>query len=224
MNFDVRNFATIEIFGIEVWITESLVNMWIIMAILIIAAAIIRITIHVKRTPSSTAPRGVQNAIEAIVEVFDRFVRGTAGDKLAYLGHWFFAVFAFIMFSNFSGVFIRPPTADWAVTFTMAFASFLLIQYAGIRYRTKSYLLGLLNPLNLLGEVSKPVALSFRLFGNILGGTILIGMLYGVAPSFAWFGVPVALHAYFDIAMGFLQTYIFIVLSMSFVGLAVKTD
>ena len=225
MDLSVRNFAVIEVFGIEIWITESLVNAWIVSAILIVIALIVRF----KLTTYTDSPKGLQNAVELVVEVFDRFVRTSAGDRLAYLGHWFFTVFAFILFSNFSGIVIRPPTADWAVTFALAFATFVLIQYAGIRYDPKGYVKSLLQPIflflpiNIIGELARPVSLSFRLFGNVLGGAILIGLLYNVAPVFTWFGVPIPLHIYFDIVMGFLQTYIFTVLSLSFIGLMAGT-
>jgi len=225
MNFDIRNFAIFEIFGVEVWITESIVNMWIIMAVLIGFAIVVRI----KLSKFTDSPKGFQNVVELIVESFDRFVRNSAGERLAHLGHWFFAVFVFILFSNFSGVFIRPPTADWAVTFPLAFATLLLIQYAGIRYRTKGYFKDLLQPfflflpINIIGELAKPISLSFRLFGNILAGMILLGLLYGIAPVFVRFGIPVALHIYFDIIMGALQAYIFTVLSLSLIGLMAGT-
>lgn len=228
MDFNVRNFATFEIFGIEVWLTETIVNMWIIMAVLIGLAIIIRVKLYfIKKSNPDTYsdnPKGLQNAVEAVVEAFDRFVINSAGQRLAYLGHWFFTVFFFIMFSNLSGILLRPPTADWAVTFSLAFVTFVLIQVMGTKYRPKEYLKSFFSPvfiffpLNVIGELARPISLSFRLFGNILGGTILLGLIYGIAPVFVRFGIPVALHMYFDIAMGVLQAYIFTVLSLYFIG------
>jgi len=228
VDFNVRNFATFEIFGIEVWITETIVNMWIIMAVLIGLAIVIRVKLHFikKSNPEAYAdsPRGLQNAIETIVEAFDHFVISSAGPRLAYLGHWFFTVFFFVMFSNFSGVILRPPTAYWPVTFALAFVTFILIQVMGIKYRPKEYIKSffapvfIFFPLNVIGEFARPISLSFRLFGNILGGTILLGLIYGIAPVFMRVGIPVALHLYFDFAMGLLQAYIFTVLSLYFIG------
>ena len=226
MTVNVRNFAAFEIFGIEVWITETLINMWIIMAIMIGIAIIIRLKLDKK----TNSPKGIQNVIETIVETFDRFVRNIAGDRLAYLGHWFFMVFFFVLFSNFSGIALRPPTADWSVTFALAFATFILIQVMGFKYRRNAYLKSFFQPififfpLNVIGELARPVSLSFRLFGNILGGTIILGLIYGIAPVFTRFVFPVPLHIYFDLAMGFLQTYIFTVLSLSFIGSMAGTN
>lgn len=225
MDFNVRNFAAFELFGMEVWLTQSMVNMWIVMAVLIVFAVIVRIKI--KYTDS---PKGFQNIVEMMVEAFDRFVRTAAGDRLAFLGNWYFMVFSFVLLSNVGGIFFRPPTADWAVTFPLAFVSFLLIQAMAFKYNTKEHLKSLVTPsfiflpLNIIGEIAKPVSLSFRLFGNILAGMILMGLLYNMAPWFVRIGVPVPLHAYFDLAMGALQAYIFTVLGLSFIGAAAGTS
>ena len=78
--------------------------------------------------------------------------------------------------------------------------------------------MGLLNPLNLIGELARPISLSFRLFGNILAGLILLAVVYNVAPIWMQFVLPAALHGYFDLAIGFLQAYIFCALSLAFIG------
>ena len=232
MSFDVRNLAVFEVFGVEVWFTETLRNVWIVMGIMIALAIVARVAMmkSMKNATYRDAPKGVQNLLEAIIEIFDRFVRSTAGDRLAYLGHWFFTVFFFILFSNLSGMLIRPPTADYSVTFAMAITTFAMIIVLGFKYRKGAYLKSffepvfLFFPLNVIGELAKPISLSFRLFGNILAGMIIMSLLYGIGPIFIRIGIPVFLHAYFDVAMGFLQTYVFVVLSLAFIGGAAGTN
>jgi F-type H+-transporting ATPase subunit a len=82
----------------------------------------------------------------------------------------------------------------------------------------------MLNPLNLIGELARPVSLSFRLFGNILAGMILMTLLYTMAPVVLRFIVPIPLHFYFDLFSGILQAYVFCILSLSFIGAAASTD
>jgi F-type H+-transporting ATPase subunit a len=230
MDFSIDILKVVNIGGVDIWITETLRSTWIIMLVLIIFAVIVR----VKLNKFSEKPSGFQNAVEAIVEFFDKFVRGSAGDKLAYLGNWYFSVFLFILISNLSGLIfiglVRPPTADWSVTFTFALITFFLIQFAGFKYQRKKYLKSFIEPnfifmpLNIIGELARPISLSFRLYGNILGGLILMALLYSVAPIFLRFGIPAALHAYFDVFAGVLQTYIFSVLSLSFIGVMASDD
>ena len=112
--------------------------------------------------------------------------------------------------------------------FPLAFSSFLLFQYAGLRHRPKSYLKSiflepffLFAPLNVIGELARPISLSFRLFGNVLGGMILLTLLYN-APIFMRFVFPIPLHGYFDLVAGALQAVIFTVLSLVFVGMAAE--
>ena len=74
----------------------------------------------------------------------------------------------------------------------------------------------LLAPLNIIGELANPISLSFRLFGNIMSGGIILALLYQALGYFAPV-VALPLHAYFDIFSGLLQTFIFIMLSMIFI-------
>ena len=226
MDFNVKNLWVINIRGVEVWITQTIFNTWIIMLILIAAAIVIRVKLRELRD----IPIGAQNVVEVVIELFDGFVQNTAGEKLINLGNWFFMVFVFIIASNLSCLLgLRPPTADWATTFAFALATFVLIQVMGTLYTRSAYLKKFFEPnpiflpLNLIGELARPVALSFRLFGNILAGMILISLFYALAPIYARFFVPAVLHAYFDLFSGVLQTYIFCVLSLTFIGAAASS-
>ena len=223
MDFRIKNIWRLEIGGLEIWITQTIINTWILMLLLIAAAVVVR----VKFRKFTEIPEKFQNVIEAIVEIFDNFLIDVVGEKLSYLGNWFFMVFVFILTSNLSGVLgFRPPTADWVTTFAFAFSTLLLIQIVGVKHRGMEYLQSFFKPnpiffpLNVIGELARPISLSFRLFGNILSGLIIMTMLYTLAPIYVRVLIPVPLHAYFDVAIGALHTYIFCVLSMTFVGAA----
>jgi len=228
MDFSIRVFRSIEITdNVAIYITETLVVTWIIIAILIAFALLIRIKL--RKWEVMTRPSGLQNFVEFAVETFEKFFKDNSSLKVSYLAPWFFTLFVFLLISNMIGVAgLRPPTADWGMTFPLAVTSFLLMQFAGLRYRPKNYFksffkpIFLFFPLNIMGELAKPVALSFRLFGNVLAGVIIISLLYGMAPLLFRLGVPVFLHAYFDIISGLLQAFIFTVLSIAFVGLAAE--
>lgn len=217
---NIENYAIWNIFGIDIWITETIVNTWIIMLVLILIALYTRS----KLKKFKEIPTGFQNAIEAVIEMFDNFITNTLGKKLSYIAPWYFMVFMFVLFSALMSIFgLRAPTADWATTFALAFASFILMLGMGFKHQKGAYLKSFFDPhfiffpLNLIGEIAKPVSLSFRLFGNMLSGTIILTLYYSLMPYFTQIGIPALLHAFFDIIFGALQTYIFVILSLMYV-------
>lgn len=227
MDFNISNLWVLNIGGIDVWITETVINVWIVMLLLIVFSVIV----HIKLSKFSDVPTGFQNFIELVVEAFEGFVKNSAGEKLSYLASWFFMVFLFVLISNLSGlVGLRPPTADWTVTGTLAFVTFILIQVLGFKYRKGAYIKGFFEPyffflpLNIIGELARPISLSFRLFGCILSGMLLITMFYTLTPIYVRFFIPVALHAFFDVFYAILQAYIFCVLSLTFIGNMAATE
>jgi len=227
---DIENkfYGTINIGGIEVWITDTVISTWILMGLLITLAIVVRIRIR----KFKDVPTGFQNVIEALVELFENYVRTTAGEKLMFLGNWFFTVFIFVLLSNLGGMIpgFRPPTADWSMTVALAIVTLVLIQVMGIKFRKGEYIrsffrpMFLFLPINLIGEIARPISISFRLFGNMLAGLIMMSLIYSIVPIFAQFVIPAFLHAYFDLFSGILQTYIFVTLSLSFIAGAAEVS
>ncbi len=221
MEFNNRVAAVVEIFGQQFWITESLINTWIIGAVIILMAVIVRIKLkNFTDVPTSK----FQNIFELIVESFHNFTCETMGSQYASYGFWFFGVIVFIAFSNLSGLMgLRPPTADIVVTLTLSLSTCFIIHYSGITKLKSQYWKDYISPfplflpMNLIGEIATPVSLAFRLFGNILSGTIIMALVYSMLPKVLTFGPPAFLHLYFDVWSGLLQSYIFVILSLSFV-------
>jgi len=229
MDFGIRTFWVVELFGIEVPITETIVGTWIIMAVLIIGAYVVRRLFF--KNPTEIPKPGLQNTVELAVESMEKFATGPLGQKYIWLDNWFFMLFLFLLFSNISGLFgLRPPTADVATTLAMSSATFIIVQAMAFRYAAKSHIKSLFQPfpiffpINIVGEFAIIISLSFRMFGNILAGTIILGLVYGLLPWWATIGFPAILHVYFDLLAGAIQAFIFCLLSMSFVGNKLKTQ
>ncbi len=243
MDFNIHVPWVVNLFGIDIWITESFVNALIIATVLVIIALIINRKIA--KNPQ-LVPSGVQNVAEFMVESLDNFALTTMGPSGKNFGAFYGSMLIFLLVCNISGLFIgpnftppaageprvligfmRPPTADFAVTFALALITFAMIQGFAIKSRgVGSWLKGLteplwpMTPLNIIGELANPISLSFRLFGNILGGTIIMGLFYNLP----WWALPIspALHGYFDVFAGVLQAFIFVMLSMTFVASAIE--
>ena len=119
---------------------------------------------------------------------------------------------------------------------TLAVMMFLLVRYTEIRQQgIKGKIQGLCDPfflflpLNVLGDLALPVSLSLRLFGNMLAGTIIVGMVYslmrGMMPAgVLGYALTPFLHAYFDIFSGLIQTYIFFTLASFFLSDAYPSE
>jgi len=221
MNLSIDNLWVLNVAGVEVWITETIFNTWIIMAFLIMLAVIARL----KLKSFKEIPTGAQNVIESVVEIFDNFAVDALGEKLSYISPWYFMVFVYLLTCCIFSIFgFRAPSADWATTFALAMATFFLMIIMGFKHRKGEYLMGffvphfLFFPMNMIGELAKPISLSFRLFGNMLSGTIILTLYYGLTPIFVQFGIPVFLHAFFDVIFGAIQTYIFVFISLMYVS------
>jgi F-type H+-transporting ATPase subunit a len=216
---EIEVYKVINIFGQDVWITQTTVTTWALMLIIIFVAFLARLQLK----KFTEKPTGAQNVIELCIEQMDNFVTGTMGEKYSYFANWFFGVFVFILVSNLSGLLgFRPPTADYATTASLAFSTFILIHFMGIKTNKggyfKSYVepIPVMLPMNIISELATPISLSFRLFGNILGGSIIMGMVYEL-PRILNIGIPGVLHIYFDVFAGCIQTVIFVMLSMTFI-------
>ncbi|MCL2700039.1 MAG: ATP synthase F0 subunit C [Defluviitaleaceae bacterium] len=218
----IKVYKVIPLFGdFNLLITSTTLGTWIVGAILIFLAVLVRVKLRKFKDVPET---GFQNVVELIVDTMDNFVKSTMGEKLAQYGNWFFGVIVLIWCFNLCSLLgIPSPTTDIAQTLAFGLSTFFLIHFLWIKNRKLKYFKDYIEPIpvflpmNIIGEVAIPVSLSFRLFGNVLGGSILMGLIYGYFPMYLKIGVPSALHAYFDAFSGSMQAFIFTVLSMTFI-------
>jgi len=229
MNFDNAGYFRIY-FSDYVFITinDTLITTWVIGAVLIALAIVVRMKIKkFKEVPETK----FQNIVEAIVETFDNYVVGIMTRKYSQFGNWFFGVFMFLLLSNVVGITgLRNPTADLAVTFALAFSTVVLMQYIGIRYNGVRHFkdwmspIFLFAPINIISDLTKSISLSLRLFINILSGLILMSLIYYLLPWFLSVALPIPFSLAFDIFFGILQAYIFVTLSMFFLMMKVPQE
>ncbi len=218
----VFNLPTEGLLGYDIAITQTVTVTWFIMAVLMIFS--IMVTRNLKKVPGKS-----QNVVEMIVDAVYNLVKQTMGEKRVGFAPYMGTILIFLAIANISGLFgLRPPTADVNTTMGLAIMTFFMIHFFGIKYKgTGSYLKGFLDPmpfllpLNIIGELATPISLGFRLFGNIVGGLIIMQLLYGAMGTLAFIPVPALLHVYFDLFAGILQSFIFTMLTMVFVSMAI---
>ncbi|MBR4670886.1 MAG: F0F1 ATP synthase subunit A [Butyrivibrio sp.] len=167
---------------------------------------------------------------QAAVESFVLWIRGVTGGMLGeeairyqdYLA----VVLIFIAASNMIGLFgFTPPTMDLTVTVALSLMSIILVEAAGLRkkglgkwFKGFAEPMPVIAPMNVLELAIRPLSLCMRLFGNILGATVIMELIKHVAPVI----FPALLSVYFDIFDGAIQAYVFVFLTSLYIKEAVE--
>lgn len=209
---DSKTYFTIPIFsGLPV--TASVVVTWGIMALIMILTLIF--VRNLKMIPDK--PQVVVEGLVGFINNFFTDILGEHGKRyIPYLG----TVLIYLAVSNVIGLFgITPPTKDLNVTAGLAIMSIILIEYSGIHAKgTRKWLksfsepMSIMTPINILELFIRPLSLSMRLFGNILGGFIVMELIKLVIPAI----IPIPFSFYFDIFDGLIQAYVFVFLTSLF--------
>lgn len=227
VDFFIHGYTKFQFLGQDVYLTTTHISMIIvILAILVFAICANR---AIRKADPNEVPGPFLNVIELIVESLDGMVASSMGKKNALkFRNYVSSLFLFILACNLSGLMgLRAPTADYGVTFPLALITWFMIQFNGFKYQGFGKIKALFEPIflffpmNLISEFSTPISMSLRLFGNILSGTVMMGLIYGLLPKVLTLVWPGALHAYLDVFSGCIQTYVFCMLTMCFVADAI---
>ena len=224
IDFMVHGVFPYTLFGQTVWITTTHICVLIVM--LVIVGFCIAANRAVKH--ASDVPGTFQNIAELVVEMLDKMVGGVMGKFSPQFRNYISTIFIFILLSNISGLF--GLTADYGVTLPLGIITFTLIHFNKFRYqKVKGVIAGLCDPwpiwapINIIGDVAVPISLSLRLFANVLSGTVMMALVYALLAKIAiiW---PAALHVYFVLFSGAIQTYVFCMLTMTYITDACTTS
>jgi F-type H+-transporting ATPase subunit a len=234
---EIKTIFTINIAGYSIPITETVIISWVVMLIIIVAS--ILLTRRLKEVPT-----GPQTFLETGVEFLNNFANNQFGPYAKYLGPYIGSLFLFLLVANiitvlsplplkvFGHVFtppfeIHPPTKDINVTASLAVISITLVIFCGLTARglggwLKSFLhpLPVMLPFNIMDYGTRLISLALRLFGNILGGFVLMSMIERMLPL----ALPVVASLYFDFFDGIVQAGIFVFLTSLYISEAVKID
>lgn len=219
--FMIQKLEEISIGGQKVYITTTHVCLFIVTLVLMIFALVVNSKI--KKATEDSKPGLIQNIAEIIVEMLDNMVKGIMGKNARRFANYIATLFMFVLLCNLSGLLgLRPPTADYGVTLPLGLITFGLIQFNAIKQNKLGHFKSMfepiwfLFPINIIGEFAVPLSLSLRLFGNVMSGTVLMGLIYALVGPYtiAW---PSLLHAYFDVFSGCIQAYVICMLTMVYI-------
>ena len=219
-------------------ITETIVNGWIVMAVITLICFILGRNLSV-RNPSKR-----QIIAEKLVTMLSNLLEETMGKNNMFFLPYIGALFSYSILSSLSGLIgLRAPTGDLNTTVGFALIAFFLIQFYNIKNKgVFGWLKGFtepvvfLTPLNIISEIADPISMAFRHFGNIASGIVITTLIYGALAALSntllgWIpilgsipffqaGIPAFLSIYFDVFTSFLQAYIISMLTMVYVGSA----
>jgi len=202
-------------------LNATIVFTWVMMAAIILVSWLATRKISVD-TPISRW----QNGMETIVSSMRDQIEGiTQDDPLPYLP-FLGTLFLFISISNLMDIIpgYYPPTGSINTTAALAICVFFAVPVFGIAKKgVGAYLKNYIQPspfmlpFNIIGEFSRTLALAVRLFGNIMGGTMIAGILLSIVPLF----IPIVMDA-FGLLVGQIQAYIFAILAAVYIASATR--
>ncbi len=220
---------TIPIFG-GINFDETMLNASLITIAIFILCLVL--THKMEKIPK----KKTQIIAEKLVMVVDDLVESTMGKKCMAFSPYIMALFASSLFGSLiSLIGMRSTTMDINTTGAWALMTAFFIHYMGFKSSGfKGYLktfaepIPFLLPINLIGIVSTPLGMALRHFGNIVGGSIIMTLLYTGLATFSSMlrlpvpilqvGLPAVLSLYFDLFSGFMQACIFCMLTMVYVS------
>lgn len=229
--------APTDLITFDVSITSTMITMWIV-------SVLVAVLLYAMSRGRAMVPGRAQNAIEYVWEQIEGFGMSIGGPEARPYIVIFAGFFLFILLSNWSGLVpplgkieqLRAPTSDLNVTLGLALCAFVYFEYEGFRklgvlgYLSKFFPLGefrkgvgaglialFVGLIELMLEFVKPVTLSMRLFGNIYGGEVALGVITALTVAI----IPMAMIA-LELLLNLVQALIFATLTLMFILAAIE--
>lgn len=227
--------------GLSAGIKSSLIIIFVLSIVMIVIGQ------RVKKLSTTDVPGGLTLLSISFVDAVNGMIQNTYKKKWRPYAPLLLTVLMYLLFANTIALFgMTAPLSNIMVALSLGFFAFMCIQVIGFTVtnpfkRAKS----MLNPLNLIGEISTPLAMGLRLFGNLLSGSIIgiiifrgsyelslailgafnsqvLGALGFTISQTVGLGVGAFIHAIFDIFFGAIQAYVYFMLFTIFLNMAVE--
>ncbi|MBF6327656.1 F0F1 ATP synthase subunit A [Nocardia transvalensis] len=232
---EVGHHETTRLFGMDFHVDT-------IAATVIAAVVVVGLALYLRIKLTSGVPNGVQLFFETVTVQMRGQVESAVGLRLEpFVLPLAVTLFVFVLLSNWlsvlpvqygDGELIKPPAADVNFTYALALFVFLCYQAAGVARRgpighVKQVLKGHMGwgpmvLINIIEELAKPLSLALRLFGNMFAGGVMISVI-AMLPAWLSWG-PNAAWKMFDLFVGFIQAFIFALLTILYFGQATALE
>jgi F-type H+-transporting ATPase subunit a len=232
-NININNHVSRTLFGLSI-------ELDIVWSTLIAGAIIVILGLLTARKASSGVPGKLQLFFETVVDQVNQLVESTVGPAGKRIVPLAVALFLFILTANWLEVipssprggteYLPSPTGNVNLTYALAVVVIVVVHVASIRARgirgyVKHYFqpFPFFFPINVIEEVTKPITLALRLFGNLFAGTLMLLLIAALLPVYI---VPFCdvLWKLFDMFIGLIQAFIFSLLTIVYYGMATSVD
>jgi F-type H+-transporting ATPase subunit a len=214
---------------------DTLLGSWLVMAFIITLA-------FTATRQLSKKPAKKQVFFESLVDIAHGIVKAQVNKETFHYVPLIGTIFLFVLCSNWMGLLpwrvlelmgtphgfeIASPTNDVNTNGALAIISVASYWYFGIRKKGLAHFkhyfqpMWFLFPLNMMEDITRPLSLTFRLFGNIIGGEIVMGILLFLTAPLIISGVVVLPMIAMEVLVGFIQAFIFAMLTASYIGAVV---
>ncbi|WP_426461585.1 F0F1 ATP synthase subunit A [Mycoplasma hafezii] len=211
------------------WAHPQLLSL--IVSVLIVFIMSLTAFFKIKKVKPNQAPTGIAYVAEAYVGMIDSQFDEAVGDKILQKSRvYILTLGTFLLVGNGVAIIgLEPIVTSYTIPFTLALSSWLGIFTCGVIYRRWKYYKNFINPFDWPGKFSPLISLSFRIYGNVIGGSAVIFLIYSMLANIgsplpsahgasAWVFIgPIftpVLHFYFDVFGSTLQAYIFTLLTV----------
>ena len=209
--------------GNEVFISETVLNSILVTIVLIVIGIIAKR--EVTKAKVDEAPSNFLNIVEILLDFIKDMLKSNMGAKNMRFAPLMITLISYLAVANTITIAgFASPTSDYSIALTLALFVFIIVQVekfkssGGVSGYFKSFTkpFALITPINIISELANPISMSFRLFGNMMSGGLIMALIHN---SLGYLSplVKAPLHLYFDLFTGLLQAYIFVMLTMIFV-------
>ena len=203
-------------------LNATIISTWAVMALMVLGSKLVT-----RGLTTETRFSRWQNLMEVLVTGIREQIREISGqdpgEYLPFVGTLFLFVAVCNLLSIVPGY--EAPTGSLSTTAALAVCVFVAVPLYGIAHRGLSYFAQYIKPsvfmlpFNIMGELSRTLALAVRLFGNVMSGTMIVGILLAVTPLI----FPIVMQA-LGLLTGLIQAYIFAILAMVYIAAATRVQ
>ncbi len=215
-------------------LSPQIISTLIIVAVLSIFFIIIGL--RVSKLKATDTPKGIVLVVISFFEIIRNLIgEQFQGKKLKLFGPYLFTILVFLMTANTISLFgLKAPLSNAGVALAFSLITLFLLRFADFKYKGVKkkvhnivvgyvwWMFPIMIPINLIGEISTPLTMGIRLFGNLVSGAVISVMVYAALNWAAGIFAGVFLHVVFDIFFGVIQAFVFFMLSL--VNLSMAAD